>query len=730
MYEQKHEADTAKLAMTLFRLGLLVVFVIMVGRLFQLQILQGKSFQTAANDNRLEEIESPAPRGVIYDRQGVILTRNKPSFEIAIVPEDLPFDDETTEMDERGEEIARILQLLGVGQDADIALRIAEVMFRRLQRRDYAETVEKVGIKLDYSLFPGAGQEVAGWRGGIPAQVADPIPLPQIAKPLPLHGLVALVKRAVEIGELGGASDPVPILDLVDLLQAQKIAEETYRLPAIRVNEVPVREYIYRDLFSHVLGFMGPIPASQAKFYKEEKGFTNPNEKIGLNGLEASYQDELRGRPGHKTVEVDILGSEVRIIGEVREAVPGLNLTLNIDLRLQRVMRDALQAMMDQKQSKWAVAVAMNPMNGAVLGMVSLPSFDNNIFAERIDEDYLRLEKDERKPLINYAIGGLYPPGSTFKMVTATGALQEGIIGRNDTIVDSGPILLPNIFFPNDLSQAQKFVSWNHKLGIVHGPVNVVQGLALSNDIYFYYLGGGYPPANFKGLKDKNIAKWAEFYSYGSPTGIDLPGEVGGLVPTDQWKRKTRAEVWTTGDSYNISIGQGDVLATPLQVLVSAATVANGGTVYLPQVVYQMVDANGQVQHDYQPAIVRQLPVSRENIQAVQEGMWAAVNGDRGTAVASRIDGVTVAGKTGTAEYCKVIEKEPGKKDCYRDKDDNSATHAWYVAYAPYEAPQIAVVAFVYDGGEGSATALPVVKTIMEAYFSQISPPAQPTAGG
>lgn len=725
MYEQKNEADTAKLAMILFRLGLLVVFIVMVGRLFQLQILQGKSFQTAANDNRLEEIESPAPRGVIYDRQGVILTRNKPSFEIAIVPEDLPSDDDATAVDERGEEIARILQLLGVEQDPDTALRIAEVMFRRLQRRDYAETVEGVGIKLDYSLFPGPAQPVEEWRGGLPAQVADPIPLPQIAKPLPLPGLVALVKRAVAIGELGGASDPVPILDLVDLLQAQKIAEETYRLPAIRVNEVPVREYVYRDLFSHVLGFMGPIPASQAQFYKEEKGFTNPNEKIGLNGLEASYQDELRGRPGHRTVEVDILGREVRTVGEVREAVAGLNLTLNIDLRLQRVMRDSLQVMMDQKKSKWAVAIAMNPQNGAVLGMVSLPGFDNNIFAERIDEDYLKLEKDERKPLINYAIGGLYPPGSTFKMVTATGALAEGIIDRDSTIVDSGPILLPNIFFPNDLTQAQKFVSWNHKLGIVHGPVNIVQGLALSNDIYFYYLGGGYPPANFKGLKDKNIAKWAELYGYGAPTGIDLPGEVGGLVPTDQWKRKTRAEVWTTGDSYNIAIGQGDLLATPLQVLVSAATVANGGTVYVPQVVYQMKDADGQVQHDYQPTIVRQLPTSAENILAVQEGMWAAVNSDNGTAVAARINGVTVAGKTGTAEYCKIVEKEPGKKDCYRDEHDNSATHAWFVAYAPYENPEIAVLAFVYDGGEGSATALPVVKTIMEAYFSQISPPPQ-----
>lgn len=726
MYEQKGGGDTSRLAMILFRLGLIIMFMVMVGRLFQLQILQGKSFELAANDNRFEEVEVPSKRGVIYDHAGKILARNKPSFEIALVPEDLPTDDEGTTGDERAAEIARILALLIADTDAEAPLRIAELMFRRLGRADYAATVEKTGFKLEYSFFPGADEPVENWHGGMPAQAADPIPIPQIAKPLPMNALVALVQRAVEIGEQGGASDAVPILDSVALIQAQKIAEESYRLPALRVNEVPVREYVYEGVFSHVLGFMGPIPANEADFYKTQKGFTNPNEKVGLSGLEASYQDELRGQPGHKTVEVDILGREIRTVGQVVESAPGLNLVLNIDLRLQRVMRDALQAMMDEKKAKWAAAAAINPQNGAVLGLVSLPSFNNNIFAERIDQDYLKLEKDERKPLINYVIGGLYPPGSTFKLVTATAALAEGVIDKDTTIVDSGPILLPNIFFPNDLTQAQKFVSWNHKLGIVHGAINVVQAIALSNDIFFYYLGGGYPPANFKGLKDKNIAKWAELFGYGSPTGIDLPGEVGGLVPNDQWKRQTRAEVWTTGDSYNMAIGQGDLLVTPLQVLLSAATVANGGTVYQPQVVYQMTDVSGAVKHDYEPKVIRQLPVSPEIVQQVEQGMWAAVNADSGTAPNARINGVTVAGKTGTAEYCKVVEVEPGKKDCYRDTHDNSAAHAWFVAYAPFENPQIAVVVFVYDGNEGSATAVPVAKTILETYFSQISPPTQP----
>ena len=197
---------------------------------------------------------------------------------------------------------------------------------------------------------------------------------------------------------------------------------------------------------------------------------------------------------------------------------------------------------------------------------MSLPSYNNNIFAERIDEDYLSLERDERRPLINYAIGGLYPPGSTFKLVTSTAALAEDIIGEDTTIVDSGPIYLPNRYAPNDASLAQEFVSWNHRLGIVHGALNVVNAIALSNDIFFYIIGGGYPPTKFEGLGQRKLAEWTRLFGYGEPTGIDLPGEVGVEVPNDQWKRQLYAESWTTGDSYNMAIGQGFMLSTPLQV--------------------------------------------------------------------------------------------------------------------------------------------------------------------
>ncbi len=271
------------------------------------------------------------------------------------------------------------------------------------------------------------------------------------------------------------------------------------------------------------------------------------------------------------------------------------------------------------------------------------------------------------------------------------------------------------------LTQAQKFVSWNHKLGIYHGNISIVQALALSNDIYFYWIGGGFPNA-LEGLGNERLAKWMGLFGYGDRTGIDLPGEVTSILPDDQWKRITWAESWTTGDSYNMSIGQGYVLGTPLQVLVSTAAVANGGYIMKPQLVQEMIDAEGGLQWEFTPQVVRELPISKSLLRYVQQGMWAAVNEPYGTAPNSRVPGVAVAGKTGTAEFC---QWDPEIEDCaFRDKDDNLPFHAWYVAYAPFENPEIAVVVFVYNGGEGSSIAAPVAQQILDYYFNG-PPPAE-----
>lgn len=723
MFEEKTSRDTSSLAMLLFRVGIALVFVVMVVRMFQLQVVSGDQYRTLADENRLVRIETAAPRGVVYDRNGTILVRNQPSFEIALIPQYLPLDDEETDVDEEAKEIERVLLILGADKDKDVALRIGEMMFKKLGYDDFTRTVQKADVEIKLLNDPAfVAPQVEDGR----LVKAEPrkVFFPDLEQQLPLAGLVALIKRAVTIERQGSASDPVPILDGVDRIRAFEVSEESFRIPAVRVNQVPIRQYIYGELLSHVLGFMGPIPAALAADYKES-GYNDPNEKVGLNGLEYSYQDEMRGTPGLRFVERDILGTDVRVVGPVREPVPGWNLNLSIDLRLQRVMYDALKEAKDsstvEKGVPWAVAIAMNPQNGQILGMVSLPSYDNNIFAKEIGEDYLKLEKDERRPLINYAIGGLYPPGSTFKMITAAAALSEGVIGPDTTVTDAGPIFLPNRYFPNDLSQAQKFVSWNHKYGILHGAINVVKALALSNDIFFYYMGGGFPD-QFVGLGQKRMTKWMELFGYGEPTGIDLPGEVAAQVPTDQWKRQLFAETWTTGDSYNMSIGQGYVLATPLQVLNETMAVANGGTIYEPRVVHHMTDANGGVQKDFEPVVKRKLPISAENLGYVRQGMWEVMNATYGTGIASRVPGVEMAGKTGTAEYCEYI---PEKQDCRRDENDNLPTHAWFTAYAPYDNPEIAVVVFLYNGGEGSLAAAPVAQKILQTYFTEIAPRPQ-----
>jgi penicillin-binding protein 2 len=720
MFEEKTVHNTSRLAMLLFRAAIALVFVMMVARMFQLQVVGGDEYRTLADENRLVRIETAAPRGVIYDRNGTILMRNQPSFEIALVPASLPFDDTGTEVDEEAQEIERVLLIVGADRDKDVALRIGEMMFKKLGYDDFTRTVQRANVEINLLKNPAfVAPQVEDGR----LVKAEPrkVYFPDLEQQLPLPGLVALIKRAVTIERQGSASDPVPFLDGIDRIRAFEVSEESFRIPAVRVNQVPIRQYIYGELLSHVLGFMGPIPAALADDYREAD-YNDPNEKVGLNGLEYSYQEQLRGTPGLRFVERDILGTDVRVVGPVREPVPGWNLNLSIDLRLQRAMHDALleakESSTIEKGVPWAVAIAMNPQNGQILGLVSLPSYDNNIFAKEIGEDYLALEKDERRPLINYAIGGLYPPGSTFKMITSAAALAEDVITAETTVTDAGPIYLPNRYFPDDLSQAQKFVSWNHKYGSVHGALNVVQALARSNDIFFYYMGGGFPD-QFVGLGQKRLTKWMELFGYGENTGVDLPGEVVATVPTDQWKRRLFAETWTTGDSYNMSIGQGYVLATPLQVLIETVAVANGGTIYEPRVVHHMTDANGGLQKDFEPAIVRKLPISDEEMGYIRQGMWEVMNASYGTGYAARVPGVEMGGKTGTAEFCEYI---PEEQDCRRDKEDNLPTHAWFTAFAPYENPEIAVVVFLYNGGEGSAAAAPVAQKIMQTYFSEIAP--------
>jgi penicillin-binding protein 2 len=380
-------------------------------------------------------------------------------------------------------------------------------------------------------------------------------------------------------------------------------------------------------------------------------------------------------------------------------------------------MEDILSRQLRAFYKNQGVAIAMNPKTGEILGMVSLPAYDNNEFTGGISPQAFRaLQEDPSRPLVNHAISGQFPPGSAYKFIVASAGLEEEVITTQTRYHCGGILWLPNRFYPEDPSLAQPFYCWiYHDYHGQHGTLSVVSALGQSCDIFFYQVGGGYRD-QIEGLGEDRLGYYAELFGMGARTGIDLPGEAPGLVPTVKWKRINYSESWVTGDTYNVSIGQGFVLTTPLQVLNAAAAVANGGILYRPQLVREVLDGEGNVVQAFAPDVIRHLPVSQENLDIVRQGMHAAVAGVGATAWAIDVPGVAVAGKTGTAEFF-IDRNKDGLPD--RDREGNLPTHAWFTAYAPFDEPEIAVVVFVFGGGEGSATAVPIANEILNYYFGQ-----------
>ena len=399
------------------------------------------------------------------------------------------------------------------------------------------------------------------------------------------------------------------------------------------------------------------------------------------------------------------------MVEQQAKPVPGHNLHLTLDLELQRFVEAALQRGMAQPNvnSPRGVAIVMNPQTGEILAMVSLPTYDNNLFAEGIStRDWRRLSEDPHRPLLNHAVSDMLPPGSIFKVVVAAGALQEGVITPRTRFNCAGKIVIPDKFAPDDPSRAQAFYCWN-RAG--HDWLEVVGGIAQSCDIFFYKVGGGFEENDFDGLGVASIGHYAQLFGLGEPTGVALPADLGGLVPTADWKRHTFSESWTTGDTYILSIGQGFLLVTPLGMLNAFNVVANGGTLYRPRVVHHVTDAQGNVVQPFEPDIVRTLPVSVEHLSLIKHGMEGAVV--YGTAPRAQIEGLRVAGKTGTAQFCDNIAQEMGI--CGEGLEQ--PTHAWFVAFAPVDHPEVSVIVFIYNGGEGSVAAVPVAREILAHYF-------------
>ncbi len=422
------------------------------------------------------------------------------------------------------------------------------------------------------------------------------------------------------------------------------------------------------------------------------------NDHVGYSGVELQYEDVLRGTPGRKEVEVDATGREIQTL-DSKPAQPGNSLILSLDMRLQEKTAGFLQDGMGSSLN--AAAMVMDVHTGEILAMVSLPNYDDNVFADISEEQWRALLEDPAKPLVDHCISENYAPGSIFKQITGTAALQEGVANAGTTITSLGSITVKNEYDPNIV---YIFRDW-----AAHGTMDFYGGVARSSDVYFYYLGGGYYEEGvelFRGLGISRLSEYTRRYGLGALTGIDLPGEATGVVPDPTWKEENWGEIWTIGDTYNFSIGQGYVATTPLQMLLATATVANGGNVMVPRVVRDVIDSAGRVVRPFEPKVARNVGISDDNLAIMREAMRQAVSASYGTATSAAIDGVSVAGKTGTAEF------GPDLGGGHYD------SHGWFAGFAPADDPQIAVVVFLQKGN-GAKDAAPVAGRIFDYYFNR-----------
>jgi penicillin-binding protein 2 len=751
-----------------FQAVIVFSLMVLIIRMADLQFVRGAQFQADAEENRLQIVLKPAPRGAILDRNGVALAKNDPAYNVAITPAYLP-DDPADVLD--------VYNRLSALIDVPATRAVADAAGRTHER------------SLDEMVREGQG--IAPYRAVI---VATDIPF-----------------------EVAG-----------------QILEQSALLPGVSVEVASVRQYPTGATTAQIVGYLGPIGPDEEKQLRE-LGYDPAFDRIGYAGIEAYFEDELAGQRGTETWVVDVAGQQLQLVDE-KPRQAGYTVQLTLDLELQQAAQEALtqelnviNADAQRLVTQQGVVIAMNPMNGEILAMVSWPTYDNTRFARAIDGPYyFDQEGDPLRPLVNHAISALYPPGSVWKLVTAVGVLQEGVISPTAQLFDPGRLVLPNAYAPRDQSRGQTFVCWNRK---GHGLVDMVKGIAQSCDVYFYQVGGGNPDVPTSTLREGGLGiydlyRWATAFGIGSELGVELPGELAGRMPESQWKRRNYGESWSTGDTYNAAFGQGYVTVTPLQLVNAAAAIANGGTLYQPTLVKNLQDANGNIVKEFEPRVARTLVpkpgeepvlllqedmlikgqdslacrcekssewydpalcdpenytsqydsdptpddvVSEEDIvryrvnvpygytfnagvcdqlefdslgresllqrdhgyfppfatadtlQWIQRGVREAVvsgTASEASMISIQSDAfplsyVNEAGKTGTAEYCDDIAFPKGL--CVPGQ---WPSHGWYIGYAPYENPEIIVVAFIYNGGEGAKVAVPVVRQVLDAYFT------------
>ena len=607
--------------LSFFSILLFIALGVLLSRAAWLQIVQGDYYYDMAEGNRIRIERIQPMRGVIYDRSKTPLVRNRANFMLYVVPADLPTDDSLNSI------IAKIKNILG----------------------------EEIGAKLKLEL------------DGIDLSLID-------------------------------AYEPLFIDDNIEYEKAMLLHLESFSWPGVVLSNRSNREYLYtgveidfddsdsepRELssLSHLMGYTGKRNEDELGKFGDEY---IPLDYIGKMGIEYFWENELKGLSGRKQIERDALGNEKKIIGE-KPAVDGNNLILSLDINFQLKLEEIVLEHLEKLDLGRASVVALDPRNGEIIAMVSLPAYNNNLFARGITQvEYTALLEDPDNPLVNHAISGQYPSGSTIKPVTAIAALEEGVITENTYFISTGGISISQWHFPD----------W--KAG-GHGRTNVRKAIAESVNTFFYYIGGGYE--SFQGLGVERLVTHFERFGLGSQLGVDLAGEASGLLPSRAWKEEVKGEPWYIGDTYHMAIGQGDVLVTPLQVANFTAVFANGGKLFRPHLIKAILDSDDNIINVVDSSPVRENFLDDYNVKVIKEGMRQTVTD--GSAISMMSAPIEIAGKTGTAQWATGREN-----------------HAWFTGFAPFDNPELVITVLVEEGGEGSRVAVPIANEALSWYFGE-----------
>ncbi|MFN3681258.1 MAG: penicillin-binding protein 2 [Nitrospira sp.] len=578
----------------ILRAGLLLVVILLGLRLWHLQIKEGAYYRDLSENNRTRKVLMEPARGLIYDRHGVLLANNVPSFSLYVALEEI---------------------------------------------KDREALIQKLSDLLEL----------------------DP----------------ALIRK--KLGGKGGKLVPRKIKDRLTLRDAVLIESHRLDLPGVMIQVESQRNYPGGMTASHVLGYVGEVSAEQLE--KPEFSDLHQGSIVGQYGIEKSFDRYVRGKAGYKRVEVDAHGHEKKSV-VVEKPHPGNDLYLTIDVRLQKLAEDLLGR-------EAGAIVALDPNNGDVLAMASRPAFDPNVLSRELTpKQWAEIVQDEGRPLNNRASQGQYPPGSTFKVPMAIAALESKTISPSSTVFCNGGYQYGN----------RTFRDWK---AAGHGVVNVHSALVHSCDVYFYTIG--------QRMGIDRMAEFGKQFGLGQSTGINLPAERSGIMPSTEWKKKVKKEPWLPGETISVAIGQGYVTVTPLQMANLIATVANDGLHYRPRLVWAVMDrSTGNLLE--LPAVPQgRVNVKPETFRLVKEALADVVK--VGTATRAKSSMVTIGGKTGTAQ---VAALRSGPEESIPKK---SRDHAWFVAFAPVESPKIAVAVLVEHMGHGGSAAAPLAKEIIEAYF-------------